>query len=270
MGSSRVRAGDTAVCFALEGPAQAPVVMLAHGILTSHRMWDALAAILASKWQVLRYDLRGHGGTAATEPPYTMPQLAQDAVALLDALGFRSVHFIGCSLGGMIGQQLGARFGERLRSLTLANTTAVQGAAAAWQQRIATAGEQGVAALVEPSLGRWFTPGFLASGPAVIDTMRQTALATSAAGFSGCAAAVRDLAQADLLAQISVPTLVITGEHDAATSPAEGRRLQEGIAGARLAMLPAAHQSAVECPQAFAAAWEAFVPLSIHTSGDKP
>ncbi len=256
-----VRVGDAEVCFALDGPAQAPVVMLAHGILTSHRMWDALATMLAPHWCVLRYDLRGHGGSSATDPPYAMAQLAEDAVGLLDALGVARVHFIGTSLGGMIGQQLGARFGSRLHSLTLANTSAVQSAAPAWQQRIATALEAGVAPLVEPTLGRWFTPGFSASELAAVDRMRQLALATSVRGFVGCAAALRDLDQAQLLAGIRLPTLVICGEHDGATPPAESRRLQQDIAGAGLVMLPAAHQAAVECPGAFAAAWASFVGL---------
>lgn len=254
-----VRIGDIDVCFALEGAAQGPVVMLAHGILTSHRMWDGLAALLAPRWRVLRYDLRGHGGTSAGEPPYTMEQLGRDAVGLLDALGLDRVHFIGSSLGGMIGQQLGARFGDRFRTLALANTTAVQGAPSAWEQRIATAREQGVAQLVEPTLGRWFTPGFAVSDIATVDSMRQLALATSVPGFVGCATAVRDLDHAHLLGGIRVPALVIVGAHDGATPPAEGRRLQEGITGAELAMLPAAHQAAVECPDAFAAAWQSFV-----------
>jgi 3-oxoadipate enol-lactonase len=254
-----MRVGDIDVCFALEGPAQAPVVMLAHGILTSHRMWDGLAALLVPRWRVLRYDLRGHGGTSASEPPYTMKQLAGDAVGLLDALGLDRVHFIGSSLGGMIGQQLGAKFGERFRSLALANTTAVQGAAAAWEQRIAVAREQSVGPLVEPTLARWFTPGFAASDPAAVDRMRQLALATSVPGFIGCAAAVRDLDHAQLLGDIRVPTLVIAGELDGATPPAESRRLQESIPGAGLAILAAAHQAAAECPGAFAAVWQSFV-----------
>ncbi len=252
----------------IDGPADAPVLLLAHGIMTTHRMWDGVVAALAGRWRVLRYDLRGHGATPAMPPPYTMVQLAEDAVRLLDSLAIERAHFIGSSLGGMVGQQLGACFGQRLHTLTLANTTAVQGAPQAWADRMETAATKGVAPLVEPTLQRWFTDGFLAAGGEAVERMRALALTTSVDGFTGCAAAIRDLAQADLLARIRVPTLVIAGEHDSATSPVEAQFIRQWIPGAQLVMLPAAHQSAVECPQAFAAAWERFV-LSVQIQGDK-
>jgi 3-oxoadipate enol-lactonase len=261
--TKKIRAGDIDIAYRLEGAEQAPVVLLAHGILTTHRMWDALAQALAPRWRMLRYDLRGHGGTSATEPPYTMLRLARDAVELLDALGIERAHFIGSSLGGMIGQRLGSDFGHRLHSLTLANTTSRQGMAQAWQDRISTAHEKGVAPLVEPTLQRWFTEDFLAQDPEPVPRMRELALSTGVPGFTGCAAAVRDLAHADLLPSIRVPTLVVAGEQDRATPAAESEFLQQQIPGARLVRLPAAHQSAVECPDAFAQAWEAFArPLS--------
>jgi 3-oxoadipate enol-lactonase len=252
------RVGDVDVAYELEGPAGAPVVMLAHGLLSTHRMWRGVAEALLPRWRVLGYDLRGHGGTRASAPPYTMQRLADDAIALLDALDLPRVHFIGASLGGMIGQRLAAQRGNRLLSVTLANTSAVQGAAQAWQERIATAQEKGVAALIEPTLQRWFTPGFLAADPEPVQRIRALAAETDVRGFCGCAAAVRDLAQADLLAAIRVPTLVIVGEHDQATPPAAGEFIQQRVRGAQLVRLPAAHQSAVECPEAFAAAWEGF------------
>ena len=253
-----VRAGDIEVAYELQGAPGAPVVMLAHGILSAHGMWAEVARALRPRWRVLAYDLRGHGGTTATQPPYTMDRLARDAIALLDALGLERVHFIGSSLGGMVGQRLGAHHAGRLHSLTLANTSAVQGAAAAWQERIATAQAQGVAPLVETTLQRWFTPAFLAGDPGPVQRMRALAAATDPRGFCGCAAAVRDLAQADLLPAIAVPALVLVGEQDQATPPAAGEFIRQHVAGAQLARLPAAHQCAVECPDAFVAAWEAF------------
>ncbi|MEJ8835036.1 alpha/beta fold hydrolase [Ramlibacter sp. AN1133] len=252
------RVGDIDMAYELEGPAGAPVVMLAHGILTTHGMWRGVAQALLPRWRVLGYDLRGHGGTRASEPPYTMQRLAQDAIALLDALDLQRVHFIGSSLGGMIGQRVAALHGKRFLSVTLANTAAVQGAPQAWQERIATAREKGVAALVEPTLQRWFSPAFLAANPEPVQRMRALAAQTDVRGFCGCAAAVRDLAHAEILASIRPPTLVIVGEQDQATPPAAGEFIQQRIRGSRLARLPAGHQSAVECPEAFAAAWEAF------------
>lgn len=256
-----VRVGDIDVGYRLEGPEDAPVVMLAHGILTTLAMWDAVARLLAPRWRLLRYDLRGHGSTAATRPPYTLSALADDAIGLLDALGIERVHFVGASLGGMLGQQVGARHADRLHTLTLANTTAVQGAPEAWSLRMVTASERGIPALVEPTLQRWFTPDFLASASPEIARMRALALATPVDGFLGCAAAIRDLSQLELVRGIRVPTLVIAGEHDAATTPLEGRCIGDSIPGSVLALLPAAHQSAVECPEAFCAAWAAFTTM---------
>jgi 3-oxoadipate enol-lactonase len=254
-----VRVGELDVACRIEGPADAPVVLLVHGVLTDHRAWDGLAARLAPSYRVLRYDLRGHGRSSAPPAPYTMEQLADDAMALLDALGIARAHFIGTSLGGMIGQQVGARHGQRLLSLTLANTSAVQPAPQAWEDRAALArGAGSVAPLADGTLQRWFTPGFAASAPGEVDRMRSILRETSVDGFAGCAHALGRLAQLPLLPRIEVPTLVVVGTEDQATPPAQGQQICDAIPGARLVALPAAHQAAVERPQAFADAWLAF------------
>lgn len=254
-----IRAGDLEVAYRLEGPQEAPVVMLVHGIMTSRRMWDDAAALLRERWRVLRYDLRGHGGTQVTEPPYLMHRLADDAIALLDALGLEKVHFICSSLGGMIGQQIGARYGERVLTLALANTSSVQRTPAAWAQRIDVAGREGMSGLVESTLQRWFTEPYLAVNGQPVRRLREIAMTMDPRGFVGCACAVQQLAQADLLARIEVPTLIVAGSEDRATPIAESQALVEGIAGARMVTLPAAHQSAVECAELFVRAWEGFV-----------
>ena len=250
----------------MHGPEGAPVVLLAHGLMTSHRMWDGVARVLGAEWRLLGYDLRGHGETSATPGPYSIAQLAADAIGLLDALEIREAHFIGLSLGGMIGQSLGAHHPDRCTTLTLANTTCEQAAAADWQQRIDKASTEGVQALVEGTLQRWFTPAAFAGHPALVAETAATARATSLAGFLGCAAAVRDLSQRELLGRIERPTLVVGGDQDQATTPAEARVLAERIRGAQLCMLPAAHQSAIECPAAFAAAWAGFQSKTARSS----
>ncbi|MGE4336098.1 MAG: alpha/beta fold hydrolase [Pigmentiphaga sp.] len=259
--SSRLARIDGAdVHYLLEGPESAPVIMLAHGLLANLDMWHAVASRLSKDWRVLRYDLRGHGRTMATPPPYSLAILADDCLKLLDYLRLPRVHFIGSSLGGMIGQYLGAHAGERFLSLTLANTTAKQSAAAVWQQRIDTAlGPAGVAPLVEPTLQRWFTAEFLGRCSAVGDAMRKISGATPPLGFAGCAAAVRDLDQLRILSHIRVPTLVIAGAHDMATPLAEAVQLQTHIPNARLVTLAAAHQSAVELPDSFTDHWRGFI-----------
>ena len=255
----KVAVGAQEVAVRIDGPEDAPALVLVHGILADHRMWDAVAARLSARFRVVRYDLRGHGGSSAPPAPYTMEQLADDVPALLDALGIARVHLAGTSLGGMIGQQVGIRHGGRLLSLTLANTAAQQGAPQAWEDRIAVARQSGVAALAEPTLQRWFTPAFLQAQPQAAARVREILCGTSVEGYAGCAAAVRDLAQVALLPRIRVPTLVIVGSEDQATPAAQGRQIAEAIPGARLVTLPAAHQAATEVPDAFCDAWLAFV-----------
>jgi 3-oxoadipate enol-lactonase len=253
-----LRANGLDVACRVEGPPDAPAVLLVHGILTDHRIWDAIATRLVPQFRVVRYDLRGHGGSSAPPGPYTMAQLADDVPPLLDALGIARVHFIGSSLGGMIGQQVGARHADRLLTLTLANTAAVQGAPAAWEERVAVARSKGVAALADPTLQRWFTPGFRATHPKEIERVKALLLGTSVEGFAGCAMAVRDLAQLDLLPRIKVPALVVVGSEDGATPPALGRQIADAIPGASLVTIEAAHQAAAEQPQVFCQAWRQF------------
>jgi 3-oxoadipate enol-lactonase len=255
----RARVAGVELSYRFDGAPDAPVVMLAHSVLTDHTMWDAVAQRLAPSFRVLRYDTRGHGASSAPPPPYTMALLADEAVGLLDALRIARVHFVGTSIGGMVGQQLGARHGARLLSLTLANTTAVQGAPGAWDERAAVARAKGVAALAQPTLQRWFTDGFRERAPQEVARVGAMIERTSVDGFVGCAAALRDLDQLELLARIAVPTLVIAGAQDQAAPPALAAQIREAIAGARLVTLPAAHQCAVEVPDAFCEAWIAFM-----------
>jgi 3-oxoadipate enol-lactonase len=253
-----VKAGGQEIAYRQEGKAGAPTVLLSHSVLSDHRMWDALVQRLAPEYSVLRYDTRGHGGSSAPPAPYTLAQLADDVPLLLDALGLQRVHFIGTSMGGMIGQQLGARHSGRLLSLTLACTGAVQGAPAMWEERVAVARSQGIAALAEPTLERWFSQAYRDQNPAVIEHMRRSLLATSVEGYAGCALAIRDLAHLDLLPRIGVPTLVLAGTEDAAMPVAASEKIVSLVPGARLAALSAGHQAAVEQPDAFHRTWKDF------------
>jgi 3-oxoadipate enol-lactonase len=176
----------------------------------------------------------------------------------MNALQISRAHFIGLSLGGMLGQYLGAHHSARFSSLTLANTTCEQVQPDAWKQRIEIAALRGVGPLVAGTLPRWFTPRVFVERQELVVVAEALARGTSVAGFIGCASVVRDLSQRDLLAAIDVPTLVIAGELDQATTVEEANVLVENIHGARLQTLDAAHQSAMECPDAFARAWTQF------------
>lgn len=256
---SHARVGDLDVAYRLEGAEGRPVVLLVHGILTDHRMWDAVVERLGGAFGILRYDLRGHGRSSAPPPPYTMEQLADDAAGLLDALQLQQVHLIGTSLGGMIGQQVGVRHPARLLSLTLANTAAQQAAPAAWDERIALARRSGVGALADPTLQRWFPASFLDTAPAEAKRLRAILCETTVDGYVGCAQAVRDLHQAHLLPKITAPTLVVAGDRDTAIAPADTARVAAGIPGSRLVHIDAGHQAALEKPDVFCADWRQFL-----------
>jgi len=248
--------------YRLEGADGRPVVMLAHSLGVDHGLWDALAADLLPHVQVLRYDTRGHGATDAPAGDYTVEQLARDALALADALGIRTFAFCGLSLGGMIGQWLGANAADRVTHLVLANTSARVSDPQSMEDRRRTVLEKGMAAIVDTVMGRFFSPRMLESGAPAVGSTRRTFLATSAVGYAGCCAAIRDLDHRSVLARIRVPTLVISGDLDV-SMPWEqhGRLLAESIPGARSVRLPAAHLSNLERPRSFnAAALDFLVP----------
>ena len=157
------KANDIQIHYELSGPADAPVVMLSNSLGTRLEMWDPQMPALTRRYRVLRYDSRGHGRSDAPPGPYSIALLGQDALALLDALGIARVHFCGLSKGGMVGQWLGAHHGDRLLSLTLCATAARVGTAELWNQRIEQSAREGMAALVDGVIERWFTAGYRAT-----------------------------------------------------------------------------------------------------------
>ena len=250
---------DLRLYYRFDGADDAPVVMLSNSLGTNMAMWDAQMPALTARYRVLRYDSRGHGQSAVTPGPYSIEQLARDAVALLDALQLTRVRFCGLSLGGMVGQWLGANAAQRLSRLVLCNTTARIGTADAYNARIDAVNKGGMATIVDGVLARWYTAPFIAAAPDAIAATRTMLLTTPAAGYAASCAAVRDMDQRDSATRIAAPTLVIAGTHDLATPPLEGRFLAERITGARYIELAAAHLSNIEAPTAFTAALTGFL-----------
>src|SRR5437870_1806066 len=166
-----VTANGIRMHYALEGPAGAPVVTLSHSLAARLEMWEPQVKALAGRWRVLRYDTRGHGGSDAPAGPYTLDELAEDARALLGALGISTTHWVGLSMGGMIGQTLALKAPELFASLVLCDTTSrvPPEAKPQWEERIRTADTEGMESLVEPTLGRWFTPPFRERQPEVVE-----------------------------------------------------------------------------------------------------
>ena len=241
---------DTAYRF--DGPEKGRVVLMSNSLMSNYTMWDWTIPALIDRYRVLRYDTRGHGQSGTTPAPYSIPQLADDAVALLDALGIAKVHFIGLSMGGMIGQQLGARYPDRVHSLSLCDTASEMPPRSLWEDRLVTAREQGIPGLVGGTIQRWFTAPFVKRAPQDIEKVRRMILGTGVEGYVGCASAVRDMSQTTMLLKIKTPTLVLTGRQDPACTVDQTTVLNRMIDGSQMAVLEdAAHLSNIEQPEAF-------------------
>ena len=254
-----VRAADLVVHYAVDGAPDAPVVMLANSLGTSFHMWDAQVHDLARSHRVLRYDMRGHGLTDTTPSDgagaLTIARLANDAVALLDALAIGRVHFVGLSIGGMAGQWLAAEYPERVESLVLCATGSRIGTVAGWNERIATVERDGLAAIADAGMKRWFTERAHAQRPELVRGFANMLTRTPVDGYVGGCVAVRD---ADLRAddaRIRCRTLIVAGDEDPTTTPAMGAEMRDAIPAAELLVLEAAsHLLCAERPEATNAA----------------
>ena len=242
------------IYYRLEGSARNPLLVLVHALGTDHGMWDPQVPALLRHFQVLRLDVRGHGASEAPAGDYTIEQLAGDVLAAVDVSGRERFAFCGLSLGGMIGQWLGAHVPERIDRLVLANTSARVADPSLFETRRKTVLEQGIGAIEEAVMQRFFSARTVEFNP-VAESIRAVLRATDPVGYAGCCAAVRDMDHRPLLGEIRVPTLVIGGDLDVST-PWEGHGdvLAGGIAGAQAVRLAAAHLSNVERPSGFTAA----------------
>lgn len=235
----------------VEGPERAPVLMLSNSLGTTLHMWDPQVAPFTQHFRLVRYDRRGHGRSGCPRGPYTMERLGRDVLAVLDALDIEKVYWCGLSMGGMVGQWLGANAPERINRLILSNTHSYYPDKAMWDDRIRMAQEKGIAGMVDATMERWFTKEFRERAPDRIAVMRDMFLKTQLDGFLGCCHAVRNMDLRDTHARITAPTLVIVGAKDPATPPAAGEAIQKAIKGAKLASLEAAHISNFEQPQLY-------------------
>jgi 3-oxoadipate enol-lactonase len=250
----QIKANGIQMNYELTGKKHAPVVALSHSLASSLIMWEPQMNALQIDFQVLRYDTRGHGKTAAPEGAYTMEMLAEDAVALLDALKIRAVHWVGLSLGGMIGQGLALNHSTRLRSLALCDTGAIvpKEGQAMWEERIGIARNQGMAALVDGTMERWFSPSFLQENSPMVGRIREQCLATPVNGFIGCGEAIRRLNNLERLREIKLPTLILVGQDDQGTPVAASQAMHERIKNSDLVILPKArHLSNIEAAEGF-------------------
>lgn len=241
-----------AINYVVEG--QGPWVVMSHSLACNVSMWDEQATLLAKKFRVLRFDTRGHGATDAPAGAYTLDQLAGDLLGLLDALEIREAHYVGLSMGGMIGMTFALRHPGRLASLVLCDTSSrvPPEAGPVWEGRIKAAREQGMEPLVEPTLQRWFTEPFYKSNKPLMQRVGAMIRATPVDGYIGCCHAIPKIDLTDKLGAIRVPVQVIVGDQDVGTPVAMSEAIRAAIPGSELVVIPSAsHLSNLEQPQAF-------------------
>jgi 3-oxoadipate enol-lactonase len=231
------------------GPHDAPTVVLSNSLGSTHRMWDPQLTALERRFRVVRYDTRGHGRSPVPAGPYSIDDLADDLVGLLDRLAVPRAHLVGLSLGGMTAMRVAGRHPDRVGSLALLCTGAQLPPAQTWIERAALVRTHGSTAVADPVVQRWFTPAFLDAHPEQRDTYRQMVAATPDEGYAACCEAIADMDLRDGLPRITAPTLAIAGADDPATPPATLEAVTARIPGAQLLTVDdAAHLANAEQP----------------------
>lgn len=244
------------IAYDLTGPETAPVVCMTHSLASDGGMWaEQVAPLLQAGFRVLRIDMRGHGGSGPVAGDYTMSALAGDVAIVLDALAIQRVHFIGLSIGGMLGQAFALEHGKRLISAMWCDTlpASPSGAAEVWGQRMRTVREaNSLAPLADPTIERWFTDAFKPRNPARHKQIRDTIIGTTPAGYLGCSAAILNFDFVARLPSIRLPVLVVCGDGDAGTPPAANKQIASLVPGARYEEIAdARHFPNVEHPNRF-------------------
>lgn len=235
--------------YEFRGKRGSPAIVFTGSLGTDLTMWQPQADRLKPRFCTLRYDIRGHGASEVPPGPYSMDDLGSDLVALLDRLGIERASLCGLSIGGMISMWVAAHAPERVDRLVLCCTSAKLGPRESWLERAAVVRAEGIGAIADAVVERWFTPGFASAHPEVIERMRAMLVASPPAGYAACCEAIADMDLTPDLPSIVAPTLVLSGEQDPAIPPEHGRRIASLIPGARFELVsPAAHIATIERP----------------------
>ena len=239
--------------YRIDGPAEAPVLVMLNSLGTAAQMWDPQMQALSARFRVIRIEHRGHGGSLPPAPgPYSIAELAGDVLEVLEELGVENFSVCGLSLGGMVAMWLAANHPQRVDSLVVACSAAELGPASGWQERAAAVRANGTSSLGPTLLGRWFTPGFLESAPGLADSVLGMLEAASTEGYAGCCEAIGAMDLRSELERISAPTLLIAGAQDPVTSPAKMLETQQLIPGSAMVVIArASHLANIEQPAAF-------------------
>ena len=246
--------GGVRLHYEVSGNPRGAVLVLANSLGSNLHMWDKVLPAFESRYKVLRFDMRGHGESGVSPQPFTIEQLGRDVLQLLDEVKVDRASVCGLSLGGVVALWLGIHAPARFERLVFANTAARIGNQEMWEQRIATVANTGMSPQAVATLERWFTPTYRARHPEEMEQIRAMIAATDPGGYLACCAVLRD---ADLRAEIGAieaASLVITGTHDPATPPSDGRAIDAALRKSRYLEFKSSHLSAWECADEFAAA----------------
>lgn len=238
--------------YTIEG--EGPMVTMSHALGCNLSLWDEQAQALSRRYRVLRYDTRGHGQTSAPSGPYSLEQMADDLHGLLTGLGVAQTHFVGISMGGMIGQIFALKYPNMLLSLILCSTTSryPTGVRTAWVDRIRTVEAKGMEPMVEPAIQRWFTPPFKERRQDIMDRVRTMIRSTPSQGYIGCCYAIPTIDVTDRLGEVRCPALIIAGDDDPGTPVSMAHEIQIALPNSKLAILPSAsHLCNLEQSEAF-------------------
>lgn len=243
--------GTVEVNYRVEGSEDAPALITSNSLGTTLGMREDQAPALSERFKLVRYDTRGHGGSPVPSGPYSIEDLGRDVLALMDGLEIERASFCGLSIGGMIGMWLASEAPERIERLVLCCTSALLGLPSMWDERARVAREEGVGALEEAVIERWFTPPFVKTGGEGIERARRMLRNAPGEGYAGCCAAIRDMDLRDRLGDIRAPTLVVAGAEDPATPPDHAESIADAIPNAKLRVIEqAAHIVTIEQPEA--------------------
>jgi len=233
----------------LDGPEDAPVLVLGNSLGTTIDLWDDQVPALSVHFRVLRYDLRGHGRSPVPPGPYAIEDFGSDLVVLLDRLSLKRVSMCGLSIGGMTAMWLASARPERVDRLALCCTAAYMGPPEPWLDRAAVVRQHGTAAVADAAVERWFTAEGASRHPEAVARMRHALERTPAEGYAAGCEAIATLDLRDRLAAIRAPTLVVSGAEDPAAPPAAGRLIADAVPGARQVVVPGAHLANLEQPE---------------------
>lgn len=250
---------DAEINYQTFGDAVKPALVFSNSLGTNFKMWQPQIDHFQQNFFVICYDTRGHGASSAPQGPYTLDQLGQDVVNLLDHLNIEKATFCGISMGGLTGQWLAINKPERFSHVVVCNTAAKIGQEQAWNERAALVRKQGLAPIASTAAGRWFTEPFIQSNAATVATLSNDLGAGSPEGYASCCKALAKADVREQLKDIQVPVFIVAGQQDPVTTVADGEFMQQRIANAELFEINASHISNIEQPEAFNQAVQAFI-----------